>query len=135
MRPIDADALLEKDLKVTVYGVTNLDVLKQIMTAVRTAINDAPTIEVIPVEWLRQRALFEWKAGNYNAAAYLNHTINDLCGLCKKQEQKAPERTCYNCKHGAFGFDSDLGCNLWHRGKLDAKSCQFWEGTVEVKEE
>ena len=45
--------------------------------------------------------------------------------------RKPMERTCYNCKHGAFGFDSDLGCSLWHRGKLDAKNCQFWEGAKE----
>lgn len=38
------------------------------------------------------------------------------------------ERTCYNCKHGAFGFDSDLGCSLWHRGTPDPTTCKYWEG-------
>lgn len=86
MRPIDADALKEKFIGYKAEGI-NVSIDRY---AIKT-IDDAPTIDAIPVEWLRQRALFEWKAGNYNAAAYLNHTIEDLCGLCKKQEQKAPE--------------------------------------------
>lgn len=39
------------------------------------------------------------------------------------------ERTCYNCRHGAMTFDSDLGCSLWHHGKIDAEKCGYWEGT------
>lgn len=44
------------------------------------------------------------------------------------------KKTCYNCNHGPKGFDGDSGCDLWHRGKMDATNCKFWNGS-ERKEE
>lgn len=52
----------------------------------------------------------------------------------RNKEVKKEERTCYNCKHGAYGFDGDLGCNIWHRGIANPMTCGSWEGT-ERKEE
>ncbi|MCR5224631.1 MAG: hypothetical protein K6C34_00950 [Alphaproteobacteria bacterium] len=57
---------------------------------------------------------------------YESRTVR-VCTLNKGKETEV-KKTCYNCKHGAYGFDSDLGCNLWHHGKFDAENCQFYEG-------
>lgn len=53
------------------------------------------------------------------------------CGWGKRRE----ERSCYNCKHGAFGFDGDLGCELWHRGRAHPSTCGSWEGAERTEQE
>ena len=50
MRTIDADDLLQKGIKVTVFGVTDTDVLNRMMSAFREAVITAPTVEVLKTE-------------------------------------------------------------------------------------
>lgn len=43
------------------------------------------------------------------------------------ERSEKEEETCYNCKHGALGFDGDLGCDIWRHGG-GGTACQFWKG-------
>lgn len=63
---------------------------------------------------------------DYNRELRYIKDWNHYCGWAERE--KETERTCYNCKHGAFGFDGDLGCSLWHRGNFGPEKCECWVG-------
>lgn len=149
MRQIDADALLQKGIKVTVYGVTDTDVLNRMMSAFREAVINAPTVKAEPEhghwiingEWCtcsecKQSLHYERSKGKSNLINALSMAVN-FCPSCgAKMDEKTTrvqEKTCYNCCHGGYGFDSDLGCSLWHKGKADAETCEYWEGAKDGK--
>ena len=88
------------------------------------------------VDALRQETVIRCKDckywgedGYHHGCKYANCIMeeNDYCSMAERKEMD-DKKTCYNCKHGAFGFDGDLGCSLWHRGIYDQKICGCWEG-------
>lgn len=62
------------------------------------------------------------------ATRFLDNLRSLIKYWSEAEDENTPERTCYNCKHGAYGFDSDLGCSLWHHGNPDPATCEYWEG-------
>ena len=128
MRAIDADRLKRS------FEANTPIAFQDCVPGIHAIIDLEPTVEAIPV--IRCKDCKYWGEDGYrNGCRYANCIMeeNDYCSMAERKEM-GDKKTCYNCKHGAFGFDGDLGCSLWHRGIYDQKICGCWEG-FERKEE
>lgn len=96
MRLIDADALDRKvynDIPIKVFGS-----IKK-MAAVRQLIEDAPTIDAVPVrhgEWIHGREIGkEWMYDHW--VKYFEDWRCSNCGVVFKQESEPKYHYCPNC--------------------------------------
>ena len=102
------------------------------------------------VEILEEVKMLDDSMYQYNPAYLeaLNMAIESLRADATMDGRDKPqrtngERTCYNCRHGAFGFDGDLGCSMVGLYKSDlydslCKDCDPWNrpcGSFEEEEE
>lgn len=113
MRLIDADALLERIKKdplfplVEEYGISGV-------------IKAEPTVEAFPLEWFIDKYTYATEDILKDWESYLKEQA--------ERRETEDKKTCYNCKHGAYGFDGDLGCSLWNHGIADPLTCGSWKG-------
>ena len=139
-RLIDADDLLIRLKKI--YEIYEESKSYNELSGLAVAydmVQGQPTVEAVPISFIEGR-IKDCEITRFLSVAHtlraLIETWNDAKAELERKEERqlSSEKTCYNCKHGAYGFDGDLGCSLWQRGIPNAEDCDYWSG-IDRKEE